>query len=76
VLREVRDHGLPLVDDPQRLAGVAVLGLDETSFLKATRVASTRWVTGLVALERGWLLDLVADRSQGRGGRLARRPVP
>jgi hypothetical protein len=27
---------------------VAALGLDETSFLKATRVAPTRWVTGLV----------------------------
>ena len=71
VVRAVREHGGSLVDDPQRLAGVAALGLDETSFLKATRVAPTRWVTGLVDLERGRLLDLVADR----GGRLARRPV-
>jgi transposase len=64
VMRVVRDHGGPLVDDPQRLAGVAALGLDETSFLKATRVAPTQWVTGLVDLERGRLLDLVADRTR------------
>jgi transposase len=31
---------------------------------KATRVAPTRWVTGLVDLERGRLLDVVADRTR------------
>ena len=65
VMRAVADHGTPLVDDPTRLDGVAALGLDETSFLKATRVAPTRWVTGLVDLERGRLLDVVADRTRG-----------
>src|SRR5829696_4146259 len=64
VMRAVHEHGTPLVDDPQRLAGVAALGLDETSFLKATRIVPTRWVTGLVDLERGRLLDLVADRTR------------
>jgi len=56
--------------------GVAALGLDETSFLKATRVAPTRWITGLVDLERGRPLDLdvVGRPHQGRGGRLAWRP--
>jgi transposase len=38
--------------------------LDETSFLKATRRAPTRYVTGLVDLEGGRLLDLVADRTR------------
>src|SRR5215217_3605744 len=64
VMRAVADHGTPLVDDPARLDGVAALGLDETSFLKATRTAPTRYVTGLVDLERGRLLDLVADRTR------------
>jgi transposase len=64
VMRAVGDHGTPLVDDPTRLEGVAALGLDETSFLKATRLAPTRYVTGLVDLERGRLLDLVADRTR------------
>jgi transposase len=64
IMRAVGDHGTPLVDDPGRLDGVAALGLDETSFLKATRVAPTRWVTGLVDLERGRLLDVVADRTR------------
>jgi hypothetical protein len=43
---------------------VATLGLDETSFLKATRLAPTRWVTGLVDLEQGRLLEVVADRTR------------
>jgi transposase len=60
----VTDHGTPLVEDPARLDGVAALGLDETSFLKATRRAPTRYVTGLVDLEGGRLLDVVADRTR------------
>jgi transposase len=64
VMRAVRDHGAPLVDDPTRVQGVAALGLDETSFLKATRLAPTRWVTGLVDLQGGRLLEVVADRTR------------
>jgi transposase len=63
-MRAVRDHGRPLVDNHARLEGVAALGLDETSFLKATHLAPTRYVTGLVDLERGRLLDVVADRTR------------
>jgi transposase len=75
VMRAVRDHGRPLVEDPTRLDGVAALGLDETSFLKATRTAPTRYVTGLVDLERGRLLDLVADRTRAAvAGWLGARP--
>jgi transposase len=64
VMRAVAEHGTPLVDDPARLDGVAKLGLDETSFLRATRTAPTRYVTGLVDLEHGRLLDVVADRTR------------
>jgi transposase len=75
IMRAVADHGTPLVDDPTRLDGVAALGLDETSFLKATRIAPTRWVTGLVDLEGGRLLDLVADRTRAAvAGWLGARP--
>jgi transposase len=64
IMRAVADHGTPLVDDSARLEGVATLGLDETTFLKATRLAPTRYVTGLVDLEQGRLLDVVADRTR------------
>jgi transposase len=75
VMRAVADHGRPLVEDPDRLNGVAALGLDETSFLKATRLAPTRYVTGLVDLECGRLLDLVADRTRAAvDGWLSSRP--
>jgi transposase len=54
---------------------VVALGLDETSFLKATQTAPTRWVTGLVDLEGGRLLDVVADRTRAAvAGWLGARP--
>jgi transposase len=68
IMRAVADHGTPLVDDPTRLEDVTALGLDETSFLKATRLAPTRYVTGLVDLEQGRLLDVVADRTRAAVG--------
>jgi transposase len=75
VMRAVAEHGQPLVDDPARLDGVAKLGLDETSFLKTTHLAPTRYVTGLVDLEHGRLLDLVADRTRAAVDRwLGARP--
>jgi transposase len=75
-MRAVHEHGTPLVEDPIRLDGVAALGLDETSFLKATHLAPTRYVTGLVDLERGRLLDLVADRTRAAvAGWLGARPA-
>jgi transposase len=75
IMRAVGDHGRPLVEDPGRLEGVAALGLDETSFLKATRRAPTRYVTGLVDLERGRLLEVVADRTKAAvDGWLGARP--
>jgi transposase len=64
VMRAVAEHGTPLVDDAARLEGVVALGLDETSFLKATRRAPTRYVIGLVDLEGGRLLEVVADRTR------------
>jgi transposase len=75
IMRAVHEHGTPLVDDPARLEGVATLGLDETSFLKATRTVPTRWVTGLVDLEGSRLLDVVADRTRAAvAGWLHARP--
>jgi transposase len=75
IMRAVADHGTQLVDDPRRLDGVATLGLDETSFLRATPTAPTRWITGLVDLERGRLLDVVADRTRAAvDGWLGARP--
>jgi transposase len=65
LMRAVAEHGQPLVDDPARLDGVAALGLDETSLLRATPTAPTRHVTGLVDVEGGRLLDVIADRTTG-----------
>jgi transposase len=76
-MRAVAEHGRPLVDDAARLQGVTALGLDETSFLKATRLAPTRWITGLVDLEGGRLLDVVADRTRAAvAAGLAPGPLP
>ena len=66
VMRAVREYGAPLVDDPDRLAGVVGLGVDETAWLPATATRSTQYVTGLVDLSPGRparLLDVVPGRS-------------
>ena len=59
----VRDHGLPLTEDPARTAGVASLGVDETSFQAAGPRRRTTFVTGLVDLDTGRLLDVVDGRA-------------
>jgi transposase len=62
-MRAVGDHGTELVDDPDRLAGVSALGMDETSFLRARRDRPTLFVCGLVDTATGRLLDVVSDRT-------------
>jgi transposase len=63
VMNAVIEHGTPLVDDPGRVGAVTQLGVDETSFLKATAEHATVYVTGLVDLEAHRLIDLVAGNS-------------
>jgi transposase len=64
VMTAVRDYGVPLVDDPNRLQDVHTLGVDETAFLAATPTSGTAFATGIVALNgRPRLLDVVPGRS-------------
>jgi transposase-like protein len=64
VMAAVRDYGEPLIDDPSRLDGVHMLGVEETAFLAATPTAGTTFATGIVALNgRARLLDVVEGRS-------------
>jgi transposase len=62
-MNAVRERGVPLVDDPARLDGVTALGLDETAFLKANRFHHTTYVTGMVDVRTGRLLDIVHNRT-------------
>ena len=64
IMAAVREYGVPLVEDPARLAGVHTLGVDETAFLAATPTTSTVFATGIVALNgRARLLDVVVGRT-------------
>ncbi|MFL6139862.1 MAG: transposase family protein [Frankiaceae bacterium] len=64
LMRAVREHGAPLVDDPSRLAGVSALGVDETAFLAASARRPTRFVTGVVDLTGPpRLLDVLPART-------------
>jgi transposase len=63
VMNAVIEHGTPLVDDPDRIGPVRQLGVDETSFLKATREHATVYATGLVDLQRHVLIDMVEGNS-------------
>jgi transposase len=63
IMRAVRDHGRPLVDDPARLDNVTAVGVDETAFLAATGQHHTEFVTGIVDLTGPpRLLDVVPGR--------------
>lgn len=59
----VRDHGRPRVDHLARLGAPAAVGLDETSWLAATATHPTLLVTGIVDLDNGRLIDVLAARS-------------
>jgi transposase len=65
VMNAVIEHGTPLVDDPDRVGAVAQLGVDETSFLKATAEHARVYVTGLVDLRAHRLIDMVEGNSAG-----------
>ena len=61
----MRQYGRPRVDDPDRLARVTALGVDETAFLAANSTHHPVFVTGVVDLARPRLLDASSDAAAG-----------
>jgi transposase len=59
-------HGRPLVNDPARVGQVRALGVDEHSYLAATRDHATIYATVLVDLDRRRVLDLFEGRSAAK----------
>lgn len=59
----VRDHGTPLVEDPDRMTEVRVLGVDEHKMLSATRNHHTFYATSIVDIGSGQLLDVIPGRN-------------
>ena len=73
IMRIVTAHGTPLVDDIDRLADVSAIGVDETSFRRATGTHPTWYVTGIADLTpaavRGcWTSSAAAPRAPGAAG--------
>ncbi len=62
----VRHHGRPLVDDPHRVGPTRALGVDEHSYLAATREHTTIFATVLVDLDRRFVIDLFEGRSAAK----------
>jgi len=76
VMGAVREHGQPLVDDPDRVGVVAKLGVDETAFLKATQDHPTLYATGLVDLDERIVIDVVpGNTSRDLGSWLDEQPA-
>ncbi|MBW3579166.1 MAG: ISL3 family transposase [Actinobacteria bacterium] len=74
VNRAVIAYGLALVDDPERVGAVTVLGLDETSFVRRGPWRQRIWSTVIVG--DGRLLDVVEGRDAlGACRWLAQRPT-
>jgi transposase len=71
------EAGTPIVEDPQRLADVDAIGVDETAYLRATGRHPTWFATGITDLtppRPARLLDVVEGRSATvLGGWLAAR---
>lgn len=63
VMGAVIEHGEPLIDAPDRVGDVTQLGIDETSWLKATSSHPTLYATGLVDLEARIVIDMVEGNS-------------
>ena len=75
VMDAVREHGEPMVDDPDRVGIVTALGVDETSWLSATKDHPTLYATGLVDLTRRIVIDVIRGNSAHElGSWLDRQP--
>ena len=65
IMNSVIEHGTPLADDPDRVGVVAKLGVDETSFQAARPGLATRYVTGLVDVDRRAMIDMTPGNTAG-----------
>ena len=63
IMTAVIELGTPLVEDPDRVGDVTQLGIDETSWLRATPSHPTLYATGLVDLDERILIDMVGGNS-------------
>lgn len=63
VMDTVRLYGDWLIADPDRLAGIHALGVDETKFMAGCRDRRTSWVTAICDVARRFVADIVADRN-------------
>jgi transposase len=74
VMDAVGLYGTPLIEDPDRVEGVAAIGVDETKWLAAQPGEPTRWVSAVVDVEGRKVIDLLEGRNAGDlDGWLARR---
>ena len=64
-MKAVVEFGEPLVEDEDRVDEVEELGVDETSFLKATERHRTQYATGLVDLRARQMIDFIEGNSAG-----------
>lgn len=62
-MNAVIEFGEPLVEDEDRVGEVDELGVDETSFLKATARHPTEYATGLVDLKKRRMIDFIEGNS-------------
>jgi transposase len=60
----VREHGAALLKQAQLGAAASAIGVDETTFARATAAHSTVFATGVVDLDRARLIDIVPGRSR------------
>jgi transposase len=64
VMAAVRQYGSQLLAQAQLGASSTAIGVDETTFTRASAIKSTLFATGIVDLHRARLIDIVVGRSR------------
>ena len=64
VMAAVIEYGSALIEHPDRIEGVAAVGVDETALPRANPIRSTVFATAIVDLHRGKLIDIIPGRSR------------
>jgi transposase len=64
VMAAVREHGQRLIEAAQHGAVASAIGVDETTFARATTDHSTVFATGVMDLQRARLIDIIPGRSR------------
>jgi len=76
IMRQVRQRGLPVVEDSTRLQGVTAIGVDEHAWRRGRGLRHTHYATGIVDLTPGRVAGRPSRGLKGPDRHCGAGPVP